>query len=321
VLSAAISEPSSWRAAQHLDAWLKSRNLVGLAASDTDGHTAHPRWRRTQRRRRPCGRRAFRSCRAEGQCRQWPGLDGMIWRSRSVVGQSYRWEETPWVLGPGYGTRRRTASIGRRRLRRQAQHPALPCQCGARVTVVRPPPPPARFWRTSRRNFSRQRSRRSGGDRQLCRPTIQKLLAAEIPLFGICLGHQLLAARAGRRTKKMHLAIAAQSSGQGSHHRQGGDHQPEPRLRRACGVAGPWASPSPCFAVRRFQRRPRHLTASRCSRCSTTPKPLQARRTVTICERFAAFDREIQSSKQVTTEAQRHREERMIDPRDVSASK
>jgi len=36
-------------------------------------------------------------------------------------------------------------------------------------------------------------------------PTIQKLLAAEIPLFGICLGHQLLALALGGRTKKMHL--------------------------------------------------------------------------------------------------------------------
>src|SRR5579862_3936697 len=35
VLSAAISEPSSWRATQHLDAWLKSRNLVGIAGVDT----------------------------------------------------------------------------------------------------------------------------------------------------------------------------------------------------------------------------------------------------------------------------------------------
>ena len=36
-------------------------------------------------------------------------------------------------------------------------------------------------------------------------PTIQNLLAAEIPLFGICLGHQLLALALGAKTKKMHL--------------------------------------------------------------------------------------------------------------------
>src|SRR6202142_3437880 len=35
VLSASISQPSSWRATQHLDAWLKSRNLVGIAGLDT----------------------------------------------------------------------------------------------------------------------------------------------------------------------------------------------------------------------------------------------------------------------------------------------
>jgi carbamoyl-phosphate synthase small subunit len=36
-------------------------------------------------------------------------------------------------------------------------------------------------------------------------PTIRKLLATDIPLFGICLGHQLLARALGGRTKKMHL--------------------------------------------------------------------------------------------------------------------
>src|SRR5262250_3024435 len=35
VLSADITEPSSWRSAQHLDAWLRSHNLVGLCGVDT----------------------------------------------------------------------------------------------------------------------------------------------------------------------------------------------------------------------------------------------------------------------------------------------
>ena len=35
VIKAAITEPSNWRAAQHLDAWLKSHDLVGIAGVDT----------------------------------------------------------------------------------------------------------------------------------------------------------------------------------------------------------------------------------------------------------------------------------------------
>src|SRR5246127_4056669 len=78
VLSAAISEPSSWRAAQHLDAWLKSRNLVGLAGIDT---------RRLTRRIRDGGAPSgvvahagdgrFDLGALKTKAAQWPGLDGM----------------------------------------------------------------------------------------------------------------------------------------------------------------------------------------------------------------------------------------------------
>src|SRR5712675_700607 len=96
VLSAAISEPSSWRAAQHLDAWLKSRNLVGLAGIDT---------RRLTRRIRDGGAPSgvvahavdgrFDLAALKANAAQWPGLDGMDLAIEVSCRQSYRWEETP----------------------------------------------------------------------------------------------------------------------------------------------------------------------------------------------------------------------------------
>src|SRR5450432_73046 len=102
VLSAAISEPSSWRATQHLDAWLKSRNLVGIAGVDT---------RRLTRRIRDGGAPsgvvahsatgAFDLDALKAKAATWPGLDGMDLAIEVSCRQSYRWEETPWVLGRG----------------------------------------------------------------------------------------------------------------------------------------------------------------------------------------------------------------------------
>ena len=64
-------------------------------------------------------------------------------------------------------------------------------------------------------------------------PAIQGVLDTGVPMFGICLGHQILALALGGKTCKMKFGH------HGANHpvkdlddRQGRDHQPEPRLRR-----------------------------------------------------------------------------------------
>src|SRR4029077_12002538 len=104
VLAAAISEPSSWRATQHLDAWLRSRNLVGIAGVDT---------RRLTRRIRDGGAPSgvvahspsgdFDLPALKAKAAQWPGLDCMDLAIEVSCRQSYRWDETPWALATGYG--------------------------------------------------------------------------------------------------------------------------------------------------------------------------------------------------------------------------
>jgi carbamoyl-phosphate synthase small subunit len=208
VMSAAISEPSSWRATQHLDAWLKSRGLVGLAGIDT---------RRLTRRIRDGGAPSgvvahaidgrFDLAALKAKAAQWPGLDGMDLAIEVSCRQSYRWEETPWVLGPGYGTQKAprfhvvAVDYG-------AKRNILRClaNVGARVTVV---PAAATADEILAHEPDGIFLANGPGDPAATGshavPTIQKLLAAEIPLFGICLGHQLLALALGGRTKKMHL--------------------------------------------------------------------------------------------------------------------
>ena len=208
VLSASISQPSSWRATQHLDSWLKSRNLVGIAGLDT---------RRLTRRIRDGGAPsgvvahatdgAFDIATLRAKAAEWPGLDGMDLAIEVSCRQSYRWEETPWALGLGYGTQKKprfhvvAVDYG-------AKRNILRClaNVGARVTVV---PATATADEILAHKPDGIFLANGPGDPAATGshavPTIQRLLATEIPLFGICLGHQLLALALGGRTKKMHL--------------------------------------------------------------------------------------------------------------------
>ena len=208
ILSAPISEPSSWRAAQHLDSWLKSNGLVGIAGVDT---------RRLTRRIRDIGAPTgviahaadgcFDLAALEAQAAAWPGLDGMDLALEVSCRQSYRWEETPWQLGRGYG-RLSAPRFHVVAVDYGAKRNILRCLAavGARVTVV-----PATA--TAKEILGHQPDgiflANGPGDPAATGayavPTIQALLAAEVPIFGICLGHQLLALALGAKTKKMHL--------------------------------------------------------------------------------------------------------------------
>jgi len=81
---------------------------------------------------------------------------------------------------------------------------------------------------------------------------IREFLTAGLPLFGICLGHQLLALACGAKTLKMKFGHhGANHPVAGSGFEAGDDHQPEPRLCRGCGDAACQCTGNPCFAFRR----------------------------------------------------------------------
>jgi carbamoyl-phosphate synthase small subunit len=208
ILSADITEPSSWRATTHLNGWLKSNGLVGVAGLDT---------RRLTRRIRdggapsgvvahaPDGRFDLAALRA--QAAAWPGLDGMDLALEVSCRQSYRWEETPWKLGQGFG-RQAAPRFHVVAVDYGAKRNILRCLAavGARVTVV-PASATADEILDHRPDgiFLANGPGDPAATGVYAVPTIRKLLATEIPLFGICLGHQLLALALGARTKKMHL--------------------------------------------------------------------------------------------------------------------
>ena len=157
VLHSAITQPSNYRATRHLDAWLKSRGVIGLAGIDTRALTALIREKGMPNAviaHEPSGRFDLEALKREAQRmagpgRHGPGADGddrpALHLGRNAVALGRR-------LRPA---RRRGFPRRRHRLRHQAQHPAparRPCLQSDGGAGDRPRP--TIFWRSSPTAFS-----------------------------------------------------------------------------------------------------------------------------------------------------------------------
>jgi carbamoyl-phosphate synthase small subunit len=213
VLRADITEPSNWRAVQGLDAWLKSHNLIGIAGIDTraltcrirdlgapEGCLGHDPEAPTR------GGLDLAALRAEAAA--WPGLAGMDLAKEVTCTQAYGWDETRWSLESGYGRQEApkhhvvAVDFG-------AKRNILRCLAtlGCRVTVV---PATATAEEILRHRPDGVFLSNGPGDPAATGvyavPTVKALLGEpELPIFGICLGHQILALALGATTRKMHL--------------------------------------------------------------------------------------------------------------------
>ncbi len=208
VLRADITEPSNFRAVSHFDGWLKAHNLPGIAGIDT---------RRLARRIRDGGAPTGVLIHASDgkfdlpalteKARNWPGLEGMDLAAEVTCHQTYSWDETTWTIGEGYGTQDAPArhvvamDFG-------AKRNILRClaSLGCKVTVV-----PASA--TAEEILAHQPDgvflSNGPGDPaatgEYAVPAVQGVLNAGLPVFGICLGHQILSLALGAETEKMHL--------------------------------------------------------------------------------------------------------------------
>ncbi|UZD91442.1 glutamine-hydrolyzing carbamoyl-phosphate synthase small subunit [Cognatishimia activa] len=201
------TEPSNWRSTGHLSDWLASRNRIAIGGVDT--------------------RRLTRAIRAQGaphvalahdpegkfdiealvaKAREFSGLEGLDLAKEVTCAQSYRWNEMRWAWPDGYPTqenpRHKVVAVDF-----GAKRNILRClaSVGCDVTVL---PATATAEEILAHNPDGVFLSNGPGDPaatgEYAVPMIQKVLEdEELPVFGICLGHQMLALALGGTTIKM----------------------------------------------------------------------------------------------------------------------
>ena len=208
VTRADITQPSNWRATAPLDAWLKAQRLPGISGVDTRALTARirdagaPTGALTHA---PKGKIDIRALQARAA--QWPGLAGMDLAKEVTCPEAYRWSGGTWSIAEGYrpGAKPRFHVVA---VDYGAKRNILRClaQAGCRVTVV---PATASARDILRRKPDGVFLSNGPGDPAATGvyavPAIQAVLDAGLPVFGICLGHQLLARALGADTRKMEI--------------------------------------------------------------------------------------------------------------------
>ena len=194
---------SNFRSEQSLDAYLKSNNVVAIADIDT---------RRLTRLLREKG--ALSGCIATGenldeaavlaQAKGFAGLKGADLAQEVGTTERYEWREGEWELGEGHKEVQDTPfhvvaydfGVKRNILRMLASR-------GCRLTVVPPKTPAAEVLALEPDGVFLSNG---PGDPEPCDyaiEAIKEVLQAEKPVFGICLGHQLLSLACGAKTVKM----------------------------------------------------------------------------------------------------------------------
>ncbi|MGH6617779.1 glutamine-hydrolyzing carbamoyl-phosphate synthase small subunit [Sphingomonas sp.] len=203
-----VTEPSNFRSVERLDSWMKTHDRIGLAGIDTRALT-----RRIRTGGAPNGVIAhsatgeFDIPKLLEMARAWPGLEGMDLAIEVTTETHYGWDGGIWRLGFGYGdapgdtARPHVVAIdygAKRNIYRNL------VQAGAKVSVL---PATATFDQVMALKPDGIFLSNGPGDPaatgEYAVPVIQQLLETRIPLFGICLGHQLLGLAVGAETTKM----------------------------------------------------------------------------------------------------------------------
>ncbi|NJM31103.1 MAG: glutamine-hydrolyzing carbamoyl-phosphate synthase small subunit [Rhizobiales bacterium] len=202
-----VTEPANYRSRRHFDKWLKARGIVGLSGIDTRALTNLIR-----EKGMPNGvvahnaKGKFDVQRLKKMAAAWPGIVGMDVAKDVALTQRLHWDEKLWDWEAGYtkaeGGRFKVVAIDYG-LKRNI----LRCltSAGCDVTVV---PATATANDILAMNPDGVFLSNGPGDPaatgEYAVPEIRKIVDSGKPVFGICLGHQMLALALGGKTRKMH---------------------------------------------------------------------------------------------------------------------
>jgi carbamoyl-phosphate synthase small subunit len=209
IFKADITEPSNYRSAKHLDAWLKARGVIGMAGIDTRALTA---WIREHGAPNaviahdPNGDFDIEALKAEAKA--WSGLEGLDLAKEATSGQSSQWAEKPWVWNEGYSELDAA----------DAKHHVVCLDFGVKRNILRlfsgldckvtvlPATATAEDVLAQKPDgvFLSNGPGDPAATGDYAVPVIRDLIGSGIPMFGICLGHQMLGLAVGAKTEKMH---------------------------------------------------------------------------------------------------------------------
>lgn len=207
IIHASITNPANYRALTHLDAWLKEQNIVGLCGIDTRALTRYIRENGMPNgviAHDPEGQFDLDALKSEATA--WPGLEGMDLAIEVTSKETYDWKEAGWVWNKGFGEGE-TPKYKVVAMDFGIKRNILRClvDAGCDVTVV---PATAKAEDILAMNPDGVFLSNGPGDPaatgEYAVPEIKKLVESGKPVFGICLGHQMLALALGAQTKKMH---------------------------------------------------------------------------------------------------------------------
>ncbi|MCG6662128.1 glutamine-hydrolyzing carbamoyl-phosphate synthase small subunit [Halomonas kenyensis] len=204
---------SNFRSEQSLSDYLKSQNVLGIADIDTRRLTRILRDKGAQNGAILAGREAEGDDaveRALAAARDFPGLKGMDLAKEVTCQQAYEWSEGEWALGQGNvdaggpdGKAERPFHVVVYDFGVKYNILRMLASRGCRLTVVPAQTPASEALAHSPDGILLANGPGDPAPCDYAIAAIREILETQVPVFGICLGHQLLALAAGARTVKM----------------------------------------------------------------------------------------------------------------------
>jgi len=207
ILKADITEPSNYRNEKHLDAWLKSRDIIGISGIDTRSLTGEIRDKgfiNAVIAHNEKGEFDLEALKAKAAA--WDGLEGADLAKEVTCTQSYKWDEKVWEWDKGFAKQEhpnyKVVAIDY-----GAKRNILRClaTAGCDVKVV-PANTPAKDILAENPDgvFLSNGPGDPAATGEYAVAIVKEILEHNIPVFGICLGHQILSLACGAKTVKMH---------------------------------------------------------------------------------------------------------------------
>ena len=209
IFNSEVSNPSNYRSLKHLDEWLKKNKIVGITGLDTRSLTNFIRDKGAPKGTISNDKSGkFNIKKLIKKTNAWPGLNGMDLAKDVSTRKSYTWKGLKtWNKENGYKKNNkkkyRVIAIDygiKKNIMRYFSN--FDCE----VKVVSCKESPDNLLKLKPHGiFLSNGPGDPAATGKYAIPTVQKLIKSNLPVFGICLGHQILALALNAKTKKMKL--------------------------------------------------------------------------------------------------------------------